>query len=306
MMKSILKVLNIIIILLGLFSIYLYISNSEILKVLFSYYTMENTLIVTNEYGTNTEYNYFQKTTNFTPKSRTDLLNIYYTVISSNTSPFTFYCSNNYTNCIGDAKGIMDDSSLLNNVNNFVHPFNTYKTIKITYTNAGRITITVNKLYSEDEMNVINKKVDELYSSLISSNKSTTENIRSIHDYIINNTIYDSAYITGTSTHKANMAYGALLEGYAVCSGYTDLMSVFLNRMGISNYKVSNDKHVWNLVYLDGKWLHLDLTFDDPIYSDGSNHLLHNYFLISTDRLKQLDQQEGSNDHTFNEKIYLR
>jgi transglutaminase/protease-like cytokinesis protein 3 len=200
----------------------------------------------------------------------------------------------------------MNDNSLLSNINNFVHPFNSYKLVETTYTNTGKITINVTRLYSEEEIKAINDKIDELYPSLVSSNKSTTENIKRIHDYIINHVKYDTAYVEGNSTHKANTAYGALFEGYSVCSGYTDLMSIFLNKMGISNYKISNDKHVWNLVYLDGEWLHLDLTFDDPISSTGVNHLIHDYFLINTDKLKQLDQGENNNAHVFNEEIYSK
>jgi transglutaminase/protease-like cytokinesis protein 3 len=76
--------------------------------------------------------------------------------------------------------------------------------------------------------------------------------------------------------------------------------------MGISNYKISNDKHVWNYVYLDGKWLHLDLTWDDPIYSNGKNSLTHDYFLINTEELYKQDKLRDANSHVFNEEIYLK
>ena len=83
-------------------------------------------------------------------------------------------------------------------------------------------------------------------------------------------------------------------------------MGIFLNKMGITNYKVSNDTHVWNMVYLDGNWLHLDVTFDDPVSSNGKNYLSHDYFLISTERLKELDKKENKNSHVFNEQIYFK
>ncbi|NLL44057.1 MAG: hypothetical protein GX247_00100 [Mollicutes bacterium] len=305
MLKRFLKILNILFILFGFFSFYLYISDSELFDQITAYYTEEHSLIVSNNYGINIERNYFQKSNNFSPKSKKDLLNIYYTVLSSGTISFTFHCDKTYDTCIDDVKDLMSDNSLLSHINNFIHPFNTYKYIKTTYTTAGKITITVTKLYSDEEIEMINKKVVELLPTLVSSDKSTTENIKSIHDYIVNNVQYDSAYAEGTSLYKANTAYGALFEGYAVCSGYTDLISIFLNKIGVSNYKVSNDRHVWNLVYLDGQWLHLDLTFDDPIYEDNQNRITHNYFLITTEKLKELDQEsDDKNAHVFNEKIY--
>ena len=77
-------------------------------------------------------------------------------------------------------------------------------------------------------------------------------------------------------------------------------MKIYLDRLGIPNYKISNNNHIWNLVYIDGKWLHLDLTWDDPVTSDGSNILLDRFFLITNSELQKLD----SNGHKFDEKYY--
>ena len=70
--------------------------------------------------------------------------------------------------------------------------------------------------------------------------------------------------------------------------------------MGIKSYKISSDQHVWNAVYLDGKWVHLDLTWDDPVVSSGENLLEHNFFLIDTSTLLALEQTE----HIFDQNIY--
>lgn len=305
-MKIIAKILNVIIVILGIISIYLYVADSNLADELFSYYTKEHSLLINNEYVVSNVKNYFEKTDDFTPKNRKELLNVFYTVIASKSDPFTFYCDKSYTSCVEDVRSIMSDNSLLSHINNFVHPFNIYKGVKVNYTTAGRITINVTRQYSDEEINAINSKIDTIYPILVSPNKTTTENIRSIHDYIINNVQYDTPYTEGKSPHRANTAYGALIEGYAVCGGYTDLMSIFLNRMNVSNYRISNNEHVWNYVYLDGQWYHLDLTFDDPITNNGKNLLRHDYFLISTERLKQLDQNNNKFDHVFNEEIYLK
>ena len=99
------------------------------------------------------------------------------------------------------------------------------------------------------------------------------------------------------NSHKAN---GPLLEGYALCSGYSDAMKLYLDELGIPNYKISNDKHIWNLVYIDNKWLHIDLTWDDPITNDGGSLLLDNFFLITTDELLKLDVS----NHGYNIDYY--
>ena len=171
MLKRFLKILNILFILFGFFSFYLYISDSELFDQITAYYTEEHSLIVSNNYGINIERNYFQKSNNFSPKSKKDLLNIYYTVLSSGTISFTFHCDKTYDTCIDDVKDLMSDNSLLSHINNFVHPFNAYKSIRTTYTSIGQIKITVNRLYSEEDIKLINTKVDELLPTLVSNEK---------------------------------------------------------------------------------------------------------------------------------------
>lgn len=38
---------------------------------------------------------------------------------------------------------------------------------------------------------------------------------------------------------------------------------------------------MWNMVKVNGKWYQIDVTWDDPISSDGRPILRHDYFLIS-------------------------
>ena len=76
-------------------------------------------------------------------------------------------------------------------------------------------------------------------------------------------------------------------------------MKIFLDKLNIINYKISNDQHIWNLVYLDGTWYHLDLTWDDPI--SEVNITRDNYFLINTSTLEKLNDEL----HYFNYYNFL-
>ena len=78
-------------------------------------------------------------------------------------------------------------------------------------------------------------------------------------------------------------------------------MSIYLNTIGIQNYKVTSENHIWNLVNIDGVWYHLDMTWDDPVASDGNQYLIHNFFLISKNELYNLDKVE----HNFDTNIYI-
>ena len=145
---------------------------------------------------------------------------------------------------------------------------------------------------------------------------SDNEKIKTIHDYIIKNAKYDvERNLTGNSNYKSYNAYGPLFEGYATCNGYTDLMAIFLNKMGYDNYKIATTPeeisysatgHIWNAVKVDGKWLHLDLTWDDPVSNDGKDYLFHVYFLKTTEELRKVDKGETViEDHNFNSLYYL-
>lgn len=308
MRRKIMRFLNIFILILGGMSIYLYIDDSDIVDVILEYYKKEHTIIISNNYGYKIDNQFVQITDNFTPRNRQDILNIYYTVLASGVKEFTFYCDRKYHKCIDDMQSITSDSSLLARINDFVSPFNSYKKIRLNYTTAGKVKVEIIKAYDEDEIKQINDKIDELYPILVSNTKTTKENIKSVHDYIINNTRYDKNYVAGSDNNKyeSNNAYGPLFQGYGICIGYTDLMSIFLDRMGVTNHKISNDKHIWNFVYIDGEWLHLDLTWDDPVLDSGKDHLSYDYFLISTEKLKEHDGQRNITEHAYNEAIYMK
>ncbi len=254
-----------------------------------------------NEYKTfEGKYSYVSDTDNFVPETRQDILNIIYTTLNSGWEEFTFYCPEEYKECIDEVVDITNDDVTLSNINGFVHPFNSFKSIETAYNTQGKVTLNVHKLYSDEMINEINKVIDKIYVEQINSSMSDEEKIRVIHDYIINNSKYDNDRINGITKYNSNTAYGNLIEGYGICSGYTDSMAIFLDRMKIPNYKISSDKHIWNLVYINGKWLNLDLTFDDPVTNTGEDILQHDYFLISTDELLKLDKSE----HTFNKEVF--
>lgn len=255
-----------------------------------------------NEYYRDYDFEYVQNTKNFSPTNMQELLNVYYTIINSGNTEFTFYCPSEYSQCLNDVQTISNDQTLLSDINNYVHPFNSFRHVSTEYDSIGRVTLTIEKAYSSDEIELINAKVDELYSNLVDSNDSDYNNILRVHDYIINNSKYDSDRSeNNVINYKSDIAYGPLFEGYAICGGYTDLMQLFLERMNIKSFRVSSNQHIWNAVEIDNNWLNLDLTWDDPIVNDGSvDYLEHNFFLIDTFKLHQIEKTE----HDFNYERY--
>lgn len=257
-----------------------------------------------NEYYKDYDFLYVERSKDYIPYSIKDIRNIFFSVINNGWDEFTFYCPNEYEDCIKDVQTISGNDTLLTNINNYTSPFNAFTSIETTYDDSGEVNIKLNKLYSKEQINIINKEVDRIIKELITDNMNNETKIRTIHDYIINNTYYDKVRNdTGNSTYASNTAYGALIEHQAICSGYADAMELFLNKFNIKNYKIASKTHVWNALYLDNNWYHLDLTWDDPV-SERGPILDHKYFLVNNDELTKAD---GNNidTHIFDKTIYL-
>ena len=230
----------------------------------------------------------------------TELLNYIYHVVNTGSKEGTGYCVREYKNCAKDLEEIGNNKELLSTINNFVHPYNSFSSIIFTYNTKGEFDIKVNKIYSEENIVKINEVVDRVIKENIVDTMTTTQKLKIIHDYIIDNTKYDTLKSKNINdmTYKSNTAIGVLLEGYGICSGYSDAMGIFLDKLGIDNYKISNDTHIWNLVKVNNKWLHIDLTWDDPIYKQNLNR--DTYFLITTAELEKLND----NTHSFNKTVF--
>lgn len=266
-----------------------------------------------DEYFLNRNFEFVQVPESYVPYGYHDLLNIFYAILDHGWTEFTFYCANEYTSCIEDAKAISKDKDLLTHLNNFVHPFHSADNMVTTLHGNGEIHVVVEYLYTEDEITKINRKVDEIYKKQVKSNAPLRAKLLTIHDYIINNSKYDVVRSSSkNSLYHSNIAYGPLFEGFATCNGYTDLMFLFLEKLGVQSLKVAKtplqdkdfDGHVWNALYIENKWLHLDLTWDDPVSTDGKDYLQHNYYLLTTAELKEVDKPKEIIDHQFPTNIY--
>ena len=259
----------------------------------------------TNEYYLEDNFNYVNNYIETGIKSKEELINFIYFTLNSGTSFLERYIDINYTEYNNDINILTQNDGegfkeIISILNNYVHPYNSSNNIKLTYGGNYTIGITVNKAYTNEEIYQINKVVDNVIREKITNSTPTKEKIKIIHDYIIDNTEYDKLKYENKedTTYKSNTAYGVLIEGFGTCNGYADAMAIFLDKMNVINYKISNDEHIWNLVYLEGKWYHLDLTWDDPISDMNINR--DTYFLITTDTLEKLD--DGT--HNYNKEIY--
>ena len=254
-----------------------------------------------NEYYKDKNYSYVQNTNDFVAKDKKHLINIFYTVINSGANKFTFYCDENYKNCTKDVIELISNKDILSNVNNFVHPYNSFETINASYDEYGQVDLTINKVYTKEDIQVLNTKVQKIINKKIKKNMSNKQKIKTIHDYIINNGRYATDKIRKKHPNKDyNKANDILIEGVGLCSAYSDAMALFLYEFGIDNYKIASDNHIWNLVKINNKWLHLDLTWDDPVTQTGIQKLEDIFMLIDNKELKELKVTQ----HKYDKNIY--
>ena len=112
--------------------------------------------------------------------------------------------------------------------------------------------------------NLIKEKMSQLVAEA-SSFSTDIEKILYVHDYVVGNVEYDFSY-----NQDHNNIYYALKDGKTMCVGYSELFNYALTLLGIKSYIVTSNanNHAWNLVYLDGRYYHVDCTGDDPYYTN--------------------------------------
>lgn len=117
-----------------------------------------------------------------------------------------------------------------------------------------------------------------------------------LHDRIIADCEYDlRGASTGNISNESQEMYGVLVDGVATCQGYAYAYMYLLREVGIDSYICSSEAmhHDWNIVIINGKKYHVDVTFDDPVY-DVTGRVYHDYFLLSTKAIK-------ASEHNFND-----
>lgn len=117
------------------------------------------------------------------------------------------------------------------------------------------------------------------------------EQLLILHDFLVQHNLYNweiAADHTNWDPWWARTAYGAM-TGDCVCKGYTLAYKLLLNNLGFHSAIAVNGtgSHLWNIVELDGKWYHIDVTLDSP-FPTVSGRCRHDYFLVSEKTLQSL------------------
>ena len=153
------------------------------------------------------------------------------------------------------------------------------------------------------------KEYEELVSTIlkkVNAEWSDFEKVLFVHDYLAKNFRYDPDYLTGAGDVVYD-AYHFMKTGEGVCQAYTLLAIELFNRLGINSGAVASIdmNHVWNCVELDGKWYHLDITWDDSLAQgnlDRFDDVFYDNFLCSDAAIEETGHYGWESEHVFDSR----
>lgn len=115
---------------------------------------------------------------------------------------------------------------------------------------------------------------------------------------------YDSEAARSDSRNSwaAYTAFGALYNRKAVCEGYARAMQLLSSYTDLSSRLITGwgktERHMWNLIQIDGLWYHLD-----PTWIDGDSGLVLEYFNLTDEQISRshtVDPPASEDGDSFN------
>jgi transglutaminase-like putative cysteine protease len=185
------------------------------------------------------------------------------------------------------------------------HPENFYlknASLKYVYNQAGNTkeyesyTLLLSYSYDKNTVAGMRSRMGSALAGMLASAGGKSGDLakeRALHDALVGAVRYDTAAAANPASNPVSFtAYGALVNGSAVCDGYAKAMKLLLDSAGIKSLYVSgtatNDggssPHAWDMAQVSGKWYYLDPTFDDPVFYNDKGQVVnksaiyHTYF----------------------------
>ncbi len=168
------------------------------------------------------------------------------------------------------------------------YQFNTYKSgdkiVGIEFLPKYTITKDQRDVYQA----TIEATADEWLSG-ISDSASDFDKALYVFETLVNKVDYN------TDSDENQNILSVFLYQSTVCQGYADAAWYLLDRLGINSTIIvgtaNGENHAWNLVYLDGAYYFMDVTWGNSKYLDGNNdaakRVNYAYFAMTTEEISQ-------------------
>lgn len=141
-------------------------------------------------------------------------------------------------------------------------------------------TYTVKYKTTAAQEEATDKAVADMISEMKLSGKDTFSKIKSIHDYMCKNVTYDWDHKKDDACTDKYTAYGACVNGKAVCEGYALLLYRLFLENDIDARVIegtgNGEAHSWDIVKIDDHYYYIDSTWNSTYGS-------HDWFLNGKD-----------------------
>lgn len=169
------------------------------------------------------------------------------------------------------------------------------------YSDKSGTTLKLKSIFSKSEqqkaLDQLNKKVFNVISQ-IPYNSSDYEKEMFIHDYLVDNCSYSKK-----RNYNQNVftAYGCLIDGEAVCEGYSRATQLLMCAAGFECRPVigsrGNEPHMWNVVKLGNDWYHIDVTWENKDSMQKYKYFNLNDELIKKDHKIAVSLKDDPKDY---------
>lgn len=150
-------------------------------------------------------------------------------------------------------------------------------------------------LYNRAEQENMDKRTDSLcqYFSALDGERY----IRKVHNYFVKNVRYDEQEKLGKKFAENHTAAGPLCFGKGVCEGISLAFAYLLQKRGIdctvAEGQSEDEGHMWNVVNLNGRNYHVDVTNDITQTEDQFGKPCYFYYLIKDEAMAKTVENVG-------------
>lgn len=152
----------------------------------------------------------------------------------------------------------------------------------------GRTVLQLYSVVSPDECTAAISRLDSAVSAVVQSVPSGLNEFdreEYLFNYLVGRCSYDDAAVTDSSRWQAFTSYGAIVDGSAVCEGYSRAMQLLASDVGVNCTLTRGSSngvgHMWNQAEIGGAWYNLDVTWCD------NSITIYNYYNITDSVLSQ-------------------
>lgn len=176
------------------------------------------------------------------------------------------------------------------------------KTFRVFINSGNNENYLTKEFNSKEQIDIAESNLNQIKNYVLENKKlNTYDNIKMVHDYLINTIEYDSTL----SEKNIYNIYGALVNRKCVCEGYSKAFKYLMDALDIPSIVVigkgidpkgNMENHAWNYVKIDENWYGIDCTWDDPIIIGNGrldNVTKYRYFLKGKEEFDKSHIPEG-------------